>query len=232
MRTFLAFLLRVEYNLCMLFLEHIQASVKDGFLSISLKDKMGRDLSISQAIDKALNRLSSYLLDLELLVVRIVGFIPIHTFRWIIYKLAGVNLSPSAHLHMGTQFFHPSGVSIGSGTIVGQNCFLDGRDKLIIGDHVDIASDVMIYNSEHDIDSEDFRPVTAPVKIGDHVFIGPRAIILPGVTIEKGAVVAAGAVVSKDVAEYSVVGGVPAKVIKERGARDFHYRLGRARLFQ
>ena len=109
---------------------------------------------------------------------------------------------------------------------------MDGRDKLTIGNHVDIASSVMIYNSEHNIESGDFMAVDGPVKIGDYVFVGPRAIILPGVTIGKGAVVAAGAVVTKDVPEYAIVGGVPAKIIGERKNKDLNYKLGRARLFQ
>ncbi|MCR4305614.1 MAG: acyltransferase, partial [Candidatus Daviesbacteria bacterium] len=74
--------------------------------------------------------------------------------------------------------------------------------------------------------------ISAPVEIGDYVFIGPRAIILPGVKIGKGAVVAAGAVVTKNVQENMIVGGVPAEVIGERKVKDLHYKLGRARLFQ
>jgi len=64
------------------------------------------------------------------------------------------------------------------------------------------------------------------------VFIGPRAIIMPGVKIGRGAVVAGGAVVTKDVPDFAIVGGVPAKVIGERKNKDPHYNLGRARLFQ
>ncbi|KKQ96441.1 MAG: Acetyltransferase, partial [Candidatus Woesebacteria bacterium GW2011_GWA1_39_12] len=70
------------------------------------------------------------------------------------------------------------------------------------------------------------------VEIKDYVFIGPRAIILPGVSIGRGAVVAAGAVVTKNVPDFAIVGGVPAKVIGERKNKNLNYRLGRARLFQ
>ncbi len=187
---------------------------------------------MTQGIRKGLNRFYNYILDFELLIVRVTGFIPCYFIRRIIYQGAGVKVGRGSHIHMGTQFFYPAGVEIGKGTIVGQNAFLDGRAKLKIGDYVDIASDVMVYNSEHDMNAEDFHAVDAPVEIADYVFIGPRAIILPGVKVGKGAIIAAGAVVTKDVPDYTLVGGVPAKIIGERKLRDLHYKLGRARLFQ
>lgn len=212
----------------MLYLEHISLTSK----GINFKDKHGKTLGFGMAIDKIVSRFFNYILDLELLILSLVSFVPIHFVRWLFYSLAGVKIGRGVHFHVGTQFFYPAGVEVGEGTIIGKNAFLDGRDKLIIRKYVDIASEVMIYNSEHDINSEDFRPTLGKVEIGDYVFIGPRVIILPGVTIGKGAVVAAGAVVTKDVDEFSIVGGVPAKVIGERQNKDLNYKLGRARLFQ
>ncbi|MDO8657816.1 MAG: acyltransferase [Candidatus Levybacteria bacterium] len=135
-------------------------------------------------------------------------------------------------LHMYARFYNPFNIVIGEDSIIGEDSVLDGRDKLIIGNHVDIATGVMIYNAQHDIKDPSFRAIHAPVIIQDYVFIGPRAIILPGVTIKKGAVVGAGAVVTKDVEEGLIVGGVPAKQIGERGVRDLNYRLGRAAWFR
>ncbi len=212
----------------MLYLEHIKLS-GDGFQFI---DKNGNALGVGQALVKAFNRVYNYFLDMDLLILRIVGFIPFYFVRWFFYSLAGVKINKGAHIHIGAQFFYPRGVSIGEGSIIGQNAFLDGRDKLVIGKFVDIASGVMIYNSEHDINSENFEAKSAPVEIGDYVFIGPGVIILPGVRIGKGAIVGAGAVVTKDVEEFKIVGGVPAHVIGERNNKEPHYRLGRPRLFQ
>lgn len=199
---------------------------------LGFKDKNGRKLSVGSGLKKIGNRLLSYVLDLDLFILRLIGFVPFHSFRMFCYRLDGVKIGRKAHIHMGAQFFNPGNIKIGEGTIIGQNAFLDGRDKLIIGNHVDIASDVVIYNSKHDINSEDFAPIHDPVEIGDYVFIGPRAIILQGVTIGKGAVVAAGAVVTKDIGEFEIVGGVPAKTIGERKLKDPKYVLGRSRLFQ
>lgn len=133
---------------------------------------------------------------------------------------------------MWANFFDPGGVTIGVDTIVGDHAFLDGRSQIVIGNHVDIASSVMIYNSEHNLESADFSAIEESVEIGDYVFIGPRVIILPGVKVGKGAVIAAGAVVTKDVPEFTIVGGVPAKEIGERKNKSPNYKLGRARLFQ
>lgn len=196
------------------------------------KDKTGKKLSNKEAASKISNRFYNYLLDFELMVLRWVGNMPIHTFRKVFYLLAGVKIGKGSTIHMWANFFEPSNIIIGEDTIVGDHAFLDGRAVLNIGNHVDIASSVMIFNSEHDINSTDFAARVEPVSIGDYVFIGPRVTILPGVKIGKGAVIAAGAVVTKDVPDFAVVGGVPGKVISERKNKTPKYILGRPRLFQ
>ncbi len=135
-------------------------------------------------------------------------------------------------IHIGANFFNPGNISVGHDTIIGDRCFLDGRAPLTIGNHVGIASQVLIYNDEHDINSLDYGNSFGPVTIEDYVFIGPRAIILPNTKIGKGAVVAAGAVVTKDIPEFEIWGGVPAKKISDRKIKNPNYKLGRAMWFQ
>ena len=197
-----------------------------------IKDKNGKIITPDEIVQKIINRLANYFLDFELMLLRCVGHIPFHILRNIKYKFFGIKMGKGSTIHMWANFFYPKNIEIGLDTIIGDHAFLDGRDKLIIGNHVDIASSVMIYNSEHDLESEDFKARTEPVEIGDYVFIGPRVIIMPGVKIGKGAVVAGGAVVTKDVEPFTIVGGVPAKPICERKNKNPNYKLGRARLFQ
>ncbi|MCS6956743.1 MAG: acyltransferase [Patescibacteria group bacterium] len=196
------------------------------------KDKTGKKLTIKEFILKIFNRIKNIILEFEVFFLHIVGLIPSHHIRRFFYRLLGIKIGKGSTIHTGARFYDPRNIIIGEDSIVGENCVLDGRDKLIIGNHVDIASEVMIYNSEHDINSVDFKAINGSVLIDDYCFIGPRVIILPGVKIGKGAVVAAGAVVTKDIPPYSIAGGVPAKIIGERKLKDLKYKLGRARWFR
>ena len=197
-----------------------------------IKDKQGKELTISEIFEKVINRIKNILLEFEVFLLHLVGLIPIHFKRRFFYRLAGIKIGKGSTIHTRARFYDPRNISIGEDSIIGEGVVLDGRDKLVIGSHVDIASEVMIYNSEHDINDESFIAKNSPVRIEDYVFIGPRVIILAGVTVGRGAVVGAGAVVTKDVPPYAIVGGVPAKIIGERRNKDFHYRLGRARWFR
>lgn len=208
------------------------ANLHFSFSGCYFKDKDGRRLPLSQAFSKITNRFLNYFLDLELFLLWLIGFIPSHLIRNFFYQLAGIQLGRGSTFHMGARFYNPNNIIIGEGTIIGDHAFLDGRASLEIGNHVDIASQVLIYNSEHDLSDPNMKATEEAVKIGDYCFIGPRVTILPGVTIGKGAVVAAGAVVTKDVSAGTIVGGVPAQPIGKRQLKKLDYRLGRARLFQ
>ncbi len=89
---------------------------------------------------------------------------------------------------------------------------------ITLGNHVHITREVLFIT--HDGGTLLFRDkipnleITAPINVGNHVYIGVRSIIMPGVNIGNNCIIAAGSVVTKDVGDNSVVGGVPAKFIK------------------
>lgn len=197
-----------------------------------IHDKYGKPLTCSELIHKGVNRFLNIVLELEIFILHVGGYIPSHNIRRLLYRMAGIHIGKGSTLHTGIRFYDSRNIRIGEDSIVGENTVLDGRDEIIIGNHVDIASYVMIYNSQHDVNSENFAATHSPVHIDDYVFIGPRAILLPGVTIGKGAIVGAGAVVTKDVPPFAIVGGVPAHTIGERALKNPSYRLGRARWFR
>ena len=201
-----------------------------------MKDKTGKELTPGEVMNKVLVRISTIWKELLVYKLHLAGSVPSHMYRKFCYRVAGMHIGKNSTVHMHARFYDPANISIGDDTIVGEHAVLDGRAPLRIGNHVDIASQVMIYNAEHNVHAEHFAAeegvIQAEVIIEDYVFIGPRAIILPGVKIGKGAVIGAGAVVTKSVNPFEIVGGIPAKVIGERKQKDLHYTLGRAAWFR
>src|SRR3990167_4056202 len=139
-----------------------------------MKDRVDKSLSVREVIAKVIIRILHVLLDFELMILALITvLIPFHSIRNLFLRLAGVKIGKHSFIHMGVRFFYPPGVKIGQGTVIGDHCFLDGRAPLKIGSHVDIASQVLIYNSEHDINSEDFDPIYGEVEIGDYENLTP-----------------------------------------------------------
>jgi len=168
--------------------------------------------------------------DLRLRLLTEVGRFPSHAVRNAVYRRAGLRLHPTSSIHWRAEFYAPESIAVGPYCTIGDSCFLDGRSGLVIGESVNLGSHVTIYTRQHAVDSPDFAEVGGPVVIGDHAWVASHAIVLPGVTIGEGAVVAAGAVVTKDVPPFAMVGGNPARFIRER-SRDLGYRLGYAKRF-
>lgn len=119
-----------------------------------------------------------------------------------VYSNADISINENAVLEIGSGFAN-HGARI--------HCFQNIR----IGNQVYIGDDVAIRDSDgHEVVGSN-KPVSLPIVIEDHVWIGARVTIVKGVTIGKGAIVAAGAVVTKDVPPHTMVAGVPAKVVKD-----------------
>ena len=110
-------------------------------------------------------------------------------------------------------------ITIGRGGLVGEFCVIRGPGGVTIGDRVYLSPSVHIYSSDHVFDDPDTCFIDQGIRakgvtIGDECWIGAMVSILDGVTIGRRSVVAAGAVVTQDVPAFSLVGGVPARVLR------------------
>jgi maltose O-acetyltransferase len=158
---------------------------------------------------------------------------------WLMQALVG--LLPEGNCgRVRTRLYRALGLSVGSGTLlhgllkwgtstrlanvrIGKNCFInievfvDGAGVVTIGDRVGIGHHVRIITSDHEIGPPTARVGRlryAAVTIEDGVWIAAGVTLLPGVTVGHGAIVAAGSVVTRDIPPNSLVGGIPAKVIR------------------
>jgi acetyltransferase-like isoleucine patch superfamily enzyme len=115
-------------------------------------------------------------------------------------------------------------MSIGANGFVGTGSIIVAAERVVIGEDALIAAYVTIRDQDHRLDDCTVPTnrqglVTAPIEIGANVWIGTKATILRGVTIGDGAVVAAHSIVNAPVERLTVVGGIPAKLLKRRDAR-------------
>ena len=142
--------------------------------------------------------------------------------RWRVWllKLFGTKHQGHISVYPSVKVWAPWNIEMGSYVAIDDEVNLYSAAKITIGTKVAISREAFICTASHDITKANRPLVTAPITIGDGVWIGAQAIILPGVTIGEGAVVAAGAVVTKDVEPWAVVGGNPAKFIKKRVLKD------------
>ena len=112
------------------------------------------------------------------------------------------------------QVFKGAKLVLGKDSFINSDCKVRCHKEITIGDDCAISHDFIVMDSDaHELDGS---RNTNPVHIGNHVWIGTRVTILNGVTVGDGAVIAAGSLVTKDVPAGALVGGVPAKVIKEK----------------
>ncbi len=123
----------------------------------------------------------------------------------------------------GFHIRNPKGITLDGGVNIGPKVLLDGRCGLSIGKSAVIAYEAIIWTLNHDYNDIHFAAKGGPVKIGEYAWICSRSIILPGISIGKGAVVASNAVVTKDVPDYAIVAGVPAKIIGHREIKEYDY---------
>lgn len=138
------------------------------------------------------------------------------TFRRIRYSIKGVKVG---QLTIFCELeFNGSAcrLTVGERCFIGTNVHLALHDKIFIGNNVSINSNVQLLTGSHDTYDSAWQLIKKPIVIKDFAWIAYNAIILPGVTIGTGAVIGAGAVVSKDVPDYAVVAGNPAKVVGQR----------------
>ncbi len=181
-------------------------------------------------VDSAVQMLADRLPSIEdpmvvdYLLNTVVNKIPFPELRMALYRLAGLRVEPTTNIMMHAFVLEARSITIGPNCIIGPFTTLDGRGSLTIGRNVNLAGEVLTIGGHHLVDSPTAEGLVGKIVIEDNAWVAMRATILPGVTIHEGAYVAAAALVNRDVEPYTLVGGVPARKIRDR-SRDIQYKL-------
>lgn len=135
--------------------------------------------------------------------------------------IQGANVGQRVTFYPGIKINPAKNINIGNDVDIAWGVLITTKGGVSIGDRTLIGYNSMIFSANHSIPTAPKKIFysgheVAPVQISNDVWIGAGCIILPGVSIGEGAVVAAGSVVTKDIEQFSIVGGVPAKLIKNR----------------
>lgn len=160
---------------------------------------------------------------MEFILNNCLHLIPFWRIRRAYLKLVRTKIGKGSFVMKNVYIQSPNRLTIGDYSHINRGVVLDARGDIIIGSSVSVSHNVNIMTGGHEHMSSHFTGVFKPIIINDYAWIGVGATILQGVTIGKGAVVCAGAVVNKDVADFEIVGGVPAKKIGER-AKELKYK--------
>ena len=153
---------------------------------------------------------------MEYVVNDILPHIPFWSCRKFILKILRMQIGDQSFIMKRNYIINPNHVKIGHCTDINRGCVIDARGGIKIGNNVSISHNVCLMTGGHDMNTRNFKGIYLPITIEDYVWIGVGSTILNGVKIGKGAVICAGAVVTKDVDDYAVVAGIPAKKIKTR----------------
>lgn len=164
----------------------------------------------------------AYSFILEYLINSVCPHIPFWKLRRPLLRLGKMKMGKGTFIMRKCYFIKANLLTIGEHSHINRGCLVDARGKITIGNNVSISHNVNIMTGSHDTQSPHFIGIFKPIVIKDYAWLGVGCTVLQGVTIGRGAVVAAGAVVTKDVGDYEIVGGIPAKKIGMR-TQDLNY---------
>jgi len=193
---------------------------KLGLLKITIS--VYTHVCVDNVILDFINSLKSYCFN------NLLTYFPIYFVRRAYLKyILKIKIGKKSFIHIGCRFGGP--IIIGDNTVVGRNCVFLGN--VIIKNNVSITAETYVFTSSHLANSPTFECFYKSVVIEDYAWIGARAMILPGVQIGRGAILGANSTATKNIPEYSIYAGIPAKKIGVR-QKNLEYILNYSPFFQ
>ena len=143
---------------------------------------------------------------------------PTVLFGWrrTLLRCFGATVGVNAHPYPRCRIWAPWNLTMGPDSCLANDVDCYSVDKVILGESAIVSQQAMLCTATHDYSDPDFKLVTRPIIIGPRAWIGARAFVGPGVSVGEGAVVGAASAVFQDVEVWTVVGGNPARPLKQR----------------
>jgi putative colanic acid biosynthesis acetyltransferase WcaF len=139
-----------------------------------------------------------------------------NSWKIILLKLFGAKVNKTAVVYSSVRIYAPWNLEMKAHSCLAPEVDCYNVDNIIIGAHAVVSQKVYLCTASHDVEKSDYPLITSPIIIEDQAWVGASAFINMGVAIGEGAVVGATASVYKNVEAWTIVGGNPAKFIKER----------------
>jgi acetyltransferase-like isoleucine patch superfamily enzyme len=139
-------------------------------------------------------------------------------YAFIPQKIFRINGRVPWPVHFTSLVLNYRNITIGNRSAPGlnANCYIQGRNGIIIGHNIRIGPGVGLISANHDLDDYDKWPVCGPIRIGDNVWIGMNAVVLPGVQIGDNVVIGANSVVNQNIPSNSIAAGNPCRVVRSK----------------
>jgi acetyltransferase-like isoleucine patch superfamily enzyme len=138
-----------------------------------------------------------------------------------------VKIGENVFIHLGCRF--EGNIAIGKNSVIGRKVVLIGN--ILIGENVSITAESYLFSMSHDANDINFGTFDKAVVINDYCWLGVRSIVMPGVIMGKGSILGANSVATKNILEFSIYLGIPAKFHKSRNP-SINYQLNYSPFFQ
>ena len=138
---------------------------------------------------------------------------PFNSLKLFLLRLFGCSLGKGVVIKPNVNIKYPWKLSLGNYVWIGEQVWIDNLDNVTIGNHVCISQGAILICGSHDYKKPSFDLITKEIILNDGVWIGTKSIILPGVVAESHAILSAGSVMSKNLENYTIYRGNPAKKV-------------------
>lgn len=198
----------------------VECLFKEDNVDLGGADSLPSNTEKPSLLHRIKTQIAILIIGYEKYLMHRIKLFPSHSVRNFVYRhVYLINMQKDSVIYFGCEIRSGVNLHIGKGSIIGDNCILDARQGIYIGENVNLSSEVHLWTEAHDVNDSYFRSMPrnrGPIYVGNRVWLGSNVTVLDNVKIGEGAVVCSGAIVTKDVESFAIMAGIPARKIGER----------------